>query len=115
MTTLVSNTGQSAQEDKTRKAISQRFSTGSNEDGYTLTGVDVVSASSTGFTAQVCGVDSDLKPTSNKTALAQDGSQPVQRPTHRHATPNEPVRIIPAYQENRLRKNVRNNGEFLPE
>ena len=51
----------------------------------------------------------------NKTALAQDGSQPVQRPTHRHATPNEPVRIIPANQENRLRKNVRKNGELLTE
>ena len=71
VTTLVSNTGQSEQTEKTRKAISQRFSTGSNEDGYTLTGVDVVSASSTGFTAQVCGVDSDLKPTSTCTDLTR--------------------------------------------
>ena len=68
-TTLVSNTGQSSNEISTRRAFSQRFTTGSNEDGYTLTGVDVVSASSTGFTAQVCGVDSDLEPTSTCTDL----------------------------------------------
>ena len=64
-TTLVSNTGQSTDVLDNKRAFSQRFTTGSNEEGYTLTGVDVVSASSTGFTAQVCGVDSDtLKPTS---------------------------------------------------
>ena len=57
-TTLVSNTGQGTSSDDYFRAYSQRFTTGSNEDGYTLTGVDVVSASSTGFTAQVCGVDS---------------------------------------------------------
>ena len=64
--TLVSNTGQSEQTENYYRAVSQRFDTGSNEDGYTLTGVDVVSASSTGFTAQVCGVDSsdDNRPTS---------------------------------------------------
>ena len=64
-TTLVSNTDQSTDVLDNKRAFSQRFTTGSNEEGYTLTGVDVVSASSTGFTAQVCGVDSDtLKPTS---------------------------------------------------
>ena len=64
-TTLVSNTGQLTDVLDNKRAFSQRFTTGSNEEGYTLTGVDVVSASSTGFTAQVCGVDSDtLKPTS---------------------------------------------------
>ena len=71
-TTLVSNTGQSSHENYTRRAYSQRFTTGSNEDGYTLTGVDVVSASSTGFTAQVCGVDSGtLFPTSTCTELTR--------------------------------------------
>ena len=68
-TTLVSNTGQGTVTENHRRAFSQRFTTGSNEAGYTLTGVDVVSASSTGFTAHVCGVDSDLKPTSTCTNL----------------------------------------------
>ena len=75
-TTLVSNTGQSTTRvESSYRAVSQRFTTGSNEDGYTLTGVDVVSASSTGFTAQVCGVDSDtLKPTSPCTNLTAPGT-----------------------------------------
>ena len=74
-TTLVSNTGQGdTSVYNYGRAFSQRFSTGSNEDGYTLTGVDVVSASSTGFTAQVCGVDSDLKPTSTCTDLTRPGT-----------------------------------------
>ena len=63
-TSLVSNVGQSTYTTGGRRQVSQPFSTGSNEDGYTLTGVDVVSASSTGFTAQVCGVDSTNRPTS---------------------------------------------------
>ena len=74
-TTLVSNTGQSAFKETEFRAFSQRFTTGSNEDGYTLTGVDVVSASSTDFTAQVCGVDSDtLKTTSTCTDLMPPGT-----------------------------------------
>ena len=74
-TTLISNTGQG--DTATHNyggTFSQRFTTGSNEDGYTLTGVDVVSASSTGFTAQVCGVDSDLEPTSTCTDLTAPGT-----------------------------------------
>ena len=63
-TTLVSNVEQSTYTTGSRRQVSQPFTTGSNEDGYTLTGVDVVSASSTGFTAQVCGVDSTNRPTS---------------------------------------------------
>ena len=63
-TTLVSNVGQSTYTTGSRRQVSQPFDTGSNEDGYTLTGVDVASASSTGFTAQVCGVDSTNRPTS---------------------------------------------------
>ena len=75
-TTLVSNTGQSNQTNNYSRAVSQRFTTGSNEDGYTLTGVDVVSASSTGFTAQVCGVDSSdgNRPTSTCTDLTAPGT-----------------------------------------
>ena len=55
-TTLVSNVNQSADgvESYTRE-IAQAFTTGMNEDGYTLTGVDIVSASSSSFTAMVCG------------------------------------------------------------
>ena len=63
-TTLVSNIAQSTYTNGGRRHVSQPFDTGSNEDGYTLTGVDVASASSTGFTAQVCGVDSTNRPTS---------------------------------------------------
>ena len=50
-------------------AVSQAFTTGSNAAGYTLTGVDVASASSTGFTAQVCGTESGGVPTSDCTTL----------------------------------------------
>ena len=76
VTTLVSNTGQGTYSENFRRAMSQRFTTGSNEDGYTLTGVDVASASSTGFTAKVCGVDSsdDNRPTSTCTDLTAPGT-----------------------------------------
>ena len=76
VTTLVSNTGQGTYSENFRRAMSQRFTTGSNEDGYTLTGVDVASASSTGFTAKVCGVDSsdDNRPTSTCTNLTAPGT-----------------------------------------
>ena len=75
VTTLVSNTGQGSHSENFRRAMSQRFTTGSNEDGYTLTGVDVASASSTGFTAKVCGVDSGtLQPTSTCTNLMPPGT-----------------------------------------
>ena len=73
-TALVSNIGQEMSRDNYGRAWSQRFTTGSNEDGYTLTGVDVVSASSTGFTAQVCGVGSDHLPTSTCTNLTAPGT-----------------------------------------
>ena len=68
---LVSNTGQGTYTENFRRAMSQGFTTGSNEDGYTLTGVDVVSASSTGFTAQVCGVNTDGSPTSTCSDLTR--------------------------------------------
>ena len=42
-----------------KQEVGQEFTTGMNEDGYTLTGVDIVSASSTAFTAKVCDALSD--------------------------------------------------------
>ena len=45
--------------DHNGQQVGQEFTTGMNEDGYTLTGVDIVSASSTGFTAKVCDALSD--------------------------------------------------------
>ena len=68
-TTLVSNINQSISTENRRAAMAQSFTTGSNAAGYILTGVDVVSSSSTGFTAQVCGVDTSLVPTSACTDL----------------------------------------------
>ena len=57
------------------KAFSQNFTTGSNASGYTLSGVDVASASSTAFTAQVCTANPDTQvPTSTCTALTAPGS-----------------------------------------
>ena len=49
--------------------MSQAFTTGSHASGYVLTGVDIASASSTAFTAWVCGIDGDGKPTSPCTDL----------------------------------------------
>ena len=72
---LVSNVGQSSNSNEYFfEAIAQGFTTGSNASGYTLTGVDVLSASTTGFTAQVCGTDSSGLPTSTCTALTAPGS-----------------------------------------
>ena len=72
---LVSNVGQSSNSNEYFfEAIAQGFTTGSNASGYTLTGVDVLSASTTGFTAQVCGTGSSGLPTSTCTALTAPGS-----------------------------------------
>ena len=72
---LVSNVSQSSNSNSYfDKATAQGFTTGSNASGYTLTGVDVLSASTTGFTAQVCGTDSSGLPTSTCTALTAPGS-----------------------------------------
>ena len=54
---LVSNVGQPEDSNILYNRRAQVFTTGSNASGYILTGVDVVSASSTGFTAQVCETD----------------------------------------------------------
>ena len=49
------------------RQVAQAFTTGMNEDGYTLTGVDIVSASSTGFTAHLCPTNASGYPTSSST------------------------------------------------
>ena len=71
---LVSNIGQGTGYGIFVKAIAQGFGTGSNASGYTLTGVDVASAGSTAFTAQVCGADTNGRPTSTCTNLTPDGA-----------------------------------------
>ncbi len=73
-TTLVSNTGQSADDaERHSRKIAQVFTTGSNEDGYTLTGVDIVSASSSSFTAMVCET---VAPNSYPTSPCEDLDPP---------------------------------------
>ena len=54
-------------------SIHRRFERSDASD-YTLTGVDIVSASSTGFTAQVCGTDASGLPTSTCTDLTPPDS-----------------------------------------
>ena len=73
-TTLVSNIGQGNTEDRNGTRDSQRFTTGANADGYTLTAVEVVaaedvSASDIPLGATVCGTDADGNPTTDCTAL----------------------------------------------
>ena len=77
-TTLVSNVGQSpdgVENDWTRE-LSQAFTTGTNAAGYTLTGVDIVSASSTSFTAKVCETSTSVvgRPTTACTNLTPPSS-----------------------------------------
>ena len=50
------------------RQVAQAFTAGTNEDGYTLTGVDIVSASSTSFTAQLCPTNASGYPTSSSTS-----------------------------------------------
>ena len=76
-TTLVSNIGQSATYHiNSEKGFAQSFTTGSNASGYTLTGVDVVSASTTGFTVQVCetATGNGYPTSSDCTALTAPGT-----------------------------------------
>ena len=73
-TTLVSNIGQGNTEDRNGNRDSQRFTTGANTGGYTLTAVDVVSArdvstSGTPFGATVCETDASGNPTTDCTAI----------------------------------------------
>ena len=70
---LVSNVGQDQSANLPggsvahERQVAQAFTTGMNEDGYTLTGVDIVSASSTGFTAHLCPTNASGYPTSSST------------------------------------------------
>ena len=77
-TTLVSNTGQVMHtgyaEIPLKEMFAQVFTTGSNEDGYTLTGVDIVSASSTAFTVELCETAPAGYPTSPCEDLSPPGS-----------------------------------------
>ena len=79
--TLVSNTGQDANSSGTfgtTSPFSQKFDTGNNADGYTLTGVDVVVSQAGGvdFTLRVCSTDSSGQPTSDCTNLTAPSSFP---------------------------------------
>ncbi len=57
-TTLVSNIGQGSTSSATRSArVAQGFTTGSNQAGYVLTRVEVVSATATTFTMRVCEIN----------------------------------------------------------
>ena len=83
-TTLVSNIGQgdtASTGSRSSRRSSHGFTTGSHATGYTLTGVDIVSATSTtlsatstGFTAKVCGTDASGFPTSACTDLTVPSS-----------------------------------------
>ena len=75
--TLVSNIGQgSTVTDNASVQRAQRFTTGPNEYGYTLSTVDIVSVDGEGdsFEAEVCTVDGLAYPTSTCTDLAAPGS-----------------------------------------
>ena len=70
VTTLVSNIGQGSTGDViSTTPHSQRFTTGSNASGYTLSGVDVVfvGPDGYGFAVQVCTVDASGHATSSCT------------------------------------------------
>ena len=66
---LVSNLGNSPAIRELDSEFSQRFTTGSNENGYTLTGVDIVSATNTPFTVKLCAIDTSGEPVSPCTSL----------------------------------------------
>ena len=72
--TFVSNINQTAATAVGSSFISQAFTAGSHASGYVLTGVDIVAASTTAFTAKVCGTDTSGKPTSTCTDLTAPGS-----------------------------------------
>ena len=76
VTTLISNTGQGADDDAggtTDRA--QAFTTGSNPGGYTLSSVDIISEYAEGddATVSVCPVDTNVHPTGTCTALTAPG------------------------------------------
>ena len=73
-TTLVSNIDQAAATANRTDGLSQAFTTGSHASGYVLTGVEIASASTTAFTARVCGTNTSGEPTLPCTDLTAPGS-----------------------------------------
>ena len=74
ITTLVSNIDQAAATANRNNGLSQAFTTGSHASGYVLTGVEIASASTTAFTARVCGTNTRGEPTLPCTDLTAPGS-----------------------------------------
>ena len=68
-TTLVSNVDKASNNYYVNALASQRFTTGSNPSGYILTGVDIVSATTTALTIELCETDTSGGPTSTCTEL----------------------------------------------
>ena len=71
---LVSNLGRSAATVGLDEEFSQRFTTGSNEEGYTLIGVDIVSTTTTVFAIRLCETDTSGQPVSPCTNLVDPAS-----------------------------------------
>ena len=74
-TTLVSNLGQAADSSADfNRSAAQRFTTGSNPDGYTLSSVEIKPEDSDSFSMFVCGVDGSGFPNLTCTLLTAPGS-----------------------------------------
>ena len=111
-TTLVSNVAQSADGNKSDvQALGQGFTTGSNARGHTLTGVDVVSASSTGFTAKVCATDPRRRrDTAHRVGKPRRGG--IQRAgSTRHRTQGTQARGVRAQSSPMHRRRARTHGD----
>ena len=73
--TLVSNLGQGNDSSADfNPPVAQRFTTGSNPGGYTLSRVEIKPEDSDSFSVSVCGVDASSFPGSTCTALTAPGS-----------------------------------------
>ena len=73
--TLVSNLGQGNDSSADfNPPVAQRFTTGSNPGGYTLSRVEIKPEDSDSFSVSVCGVDADGFPNLTCTALIAPGS-----------------------------------------
>ena len=74
-TTLVSNLGQAADSSADfNRSAAQRFTTGSNPDGYTLSSVEIKTEDSDSFSMFVCETDGSGFPMSTCTLLTAPGS-----------------------------------------
>ena len=73
--TLVSNLGQGDDTNADfNRPVAQRFTTGSNPGGYTLSSVEIKTEDSDSFSVSVCGIDGSGFPTSTCTALTAPGT-----------------------------------------